>query len=304
MINRNLVFILFLIVGYEVPLAQSVNIFTEFETLYEIDYQKKGLVPGHIKNMTYLYDEFEDDYEIFPDKEYFMELSASGKNNFWYSYALVRYNDYSEDFLGDILLIQRIAPSQNINGNEETNFLISGERVTLNYYATSNDSKTIIAIEVPSTIWLEFYKSNDIRYRLNGEVRDVEPEAISLFKKTISVLYDIKEEVYKPNLDEVSDLTKHNESEPYEIQWEGDIERIPLIQPLPNNVADIEAVITVRIEIRPNGTVGRIIPLRKMSPELETEVMRTLRSWRFNNLPTGIPQQPQWGTITFRFITD
>lgn len=89
---------------------------------------------------------------------------------------------------------------------------------------------------------------------------------------------------------------------PYELKWEGDLEREPMIQPLPSNTANTEAVISVRFEVRPDGTVGRIIPLKKMNPELEQEVQRTLRSWKFSRLPSGAPQQAQWGTITFRFV--
>ena len=95
-----------------------------------------------------------------------------------------------------------------------------------------------------------------------------------------------------------------DKSAPYELQWEGDIERAPMVQPLPTNNTNSEAVITVRFEVRPDGTVGRIIPIRKMNLELEQEVMRTLRTWRFSRLPSGVPQQAQWGTITFRFVFD
>lgn len=98
-----------------------------------------------------------------------------------------------------------------------------------------------------------------------------------------------------------------NESEksaPYELKWEGDLERSPMVQPLPENTSDTEATITIRFEVKPNGTIGRIIPLKKMNPELEREVMRTLRSWRFSKLPSGVPQQSQWGTITFRFVLE
>lgn len=98
--------------------------------------------------------------------------------------------------------------------------------------------------------------------------------------------------------------TDDEKTSPYELKWEGDIERAPMVQPLPSNNANTEAVITVRFEVRPNGTVGRIIPLRKMNPELEAEVMKTLRTWRFSRLPSGVPQQAQWGTITFRFVFD
>lgn len=98
--------------------------------------------------------------------------------------------------------------------------------------------------------------------------------------------------------------TDDDKTSPYELKWEGDIERAPMVQPLPKNNANTEAVITVRFEVRTNGTVGRIIPLRKMNPELESEVMKTLRTWRFSRLPSGVPQQAQWGTITFRFVFD
>lgn len=93
-------------------------------------------------------------------------------------------------------------------------------------------------------------------------------------------------------------------SAPYELNWEGELDRSPMVQPLPSNPTNEEAVITVRFEVNPDGSLGRVFPLRKMNPELEREVMRTLRSWRFSRLPSGVPQEPQWGTITFRFVLD
>lgn len=93
-------------------------------------------------------------------------------------------------------------------------------------------------------------------------------------------------------------------SAPYDLQWEGELNRSPMAQPLPDNRTNEEAVITIRFEVHPDGSLGRVIPLRKMNPELEREVMRTLRSWRFSRLPSGVPQEPQWGTITFRFVLD
>lgn len=97
---------------------------------------------------------------------------------------------------------------------------------------------------------------------------------------------------------------EQEKSAPYELSWEGDIERNPVVQPLPENTSDVEATITIRFEVKPDGTVGRIIPLKKMNAELEREVIRTLRSWRFSRLPSGVPQQSQWGTITFRFVLE
>jgi TonB family protein len=102
---------------------------------------------------------------------------------------------------------------------------------------------------------------------------------------------------------EEGDGDDEEKSSPYNIKWEG-IERAPLVQPRPDNIVGIEATITMRFEVKPNGTLGRIIPLKKMNPELEREVKQTLRNWRFSNLPSGIPQQSQWGTITFRFVLE
>lgn len=96
--------------------------------------------------------------------------------------------------------------------------------------------------------------------------------------------------------------TDDNKTSPYELKWEGDLDRSPMRQRLPQNTANTEAVISVRFEVRPDGTVGQIIPVRKMNPELEREVISTLRTWRFSRLPSSAPQQPQWGTITFRFV--
>src|SRR5690606_31849750 len=91
-------------------------------------------------------------------------------------------------------------------------------------------------------------------------------------------------------------------SAPFSLEWEGDIVRAPISQPLPSYVEEVEAVITVRFEVGPDGRVKTIIPLRKMSPALETEIKRTLQGWTFARLPSGVPQESQWGRITFRFV--
>lgn len=98
--------------------------------------------------------------------------------------------------------------------------------------------------------------------------------------------------------------TDTDRSSPFDLQWEGDINRSPVSQPLPSYIVDVEAVITVRFQVMPDGTVGRMQPLMRMNPELEREVFSTLRRWRFSRLPSGVPQEPQYGTVTFRFVLD
>jgi TonB family protein len=93
-------------------------------------------------------------------------------------------------------------------------------------------------------------------------------------------------------------------SAPYLLEWEGTIGRQAQVNPLPNYTVDVEAVITVRFAVRPDGTVGSVTPVRRTDPDLENEVIRTLRTWRFNRLPSGVPQENQYGTVTFRFVLD
>ena len=88
----------------------------------------------------------------------------------------------------------------------------------------------------------------------------------------------------------------------HELEWEGDFNRAPLVQPLSNyhcHQTDSDAVISVRFEVRQDGTVGRLQPIINANPELEREGLRTLRTWRFSRLPANMPQEYQYGTITF-----
>ncbi|MCH8568623.1 MAG: TonB family protein [Balneolales bacterium] len=93
-------------------------------------------------------------------------------------------------------------------------------------------------------------------------------------------------------------------SAPYILEWEGNITRQAQANPLPNYTVDVEAIISVRFTVRPDGSVGSVTPVRRSDPDLENEVIRTVRSWRFNRLPSGAPQEDQRGLVTFRFVLE
>lgn len=91
---------------------------------------------------------------------------------------------------------------------------------------------------------------------------------------------------------------------PFNLNIEG-INRDPLVKPIPDNSSGYEATVTIRFDVTPDGRVTNIIPIRKSgNPEIDSEVIRTLNSWRFSRLPSNVPQQNQTGTITFRFVLD
>jgi periplasmic protein TonB len=154
------------------------------------------------------------------------------------------------------------------------------------------------------------------------------PETDIIDPQTVETTEDIVEEVVPPQTIEAEQVqegvtesgdvrgtrgqvdvdqgtgTNPDRSAPYNLQWDGDLDRMPMLQPMPENRTNQEATIRVRIEVDPEGNIVGIRPLLRMNPELEREVMQTLRSWRFSRLPSGVPQEVQVGTITFRFVLD
>jgi protein TonB len=62
-----------------------------------------------------------------------------------------------------------------------------------------------------------------------------------------------------------------------------------------------EIDVKLRFTILPDGTVGRIIPVRKADTRLEAAAMNSLRQWRFEALPENAKQVPQIVFITFPF---
>lgn len=262
-----------------------------------------GVISDSLSNMLYWYDEFEQSYVVFPKKKYLDEINSIG-DVYWGIFNMM--DRQNKGYSNQLVLVVEFELDEKFIEEEqsETIFVLDDERIKFPYWSeiTENNSALIGFLLFELEDWTKIYTASNSKFRLYGRIFELP----SYLKKIMLEMHDVVNQLIEkefPSLkleqsEEVSGFS------PYELQWEGDIERAPMAQPLPTNVANAEAVITVRFEVRPNGTVGRIIPLRKMSAELETEVMRTLRSWRFNRLPKGIPQQPQWGTITFRFITD
>lgn len=148
-------------------------------------------------------------------------------------------------------------------------------------------------------------KINPTQQETEPQKEEVEIPPVASKNETVTEGADESGDVDGARGDINSDQGIGNDEEkksPYKLKWEGELDRTPMVQPLPKNNTNSEAVITVEFEVRPNGTVGRIIPTKKMNPELEREVMNTLRTWRFSRLPGGVPPVNQWGTITFRFV--
>lgn len=69
----------------------------------------------------------------------------------------------------------------------------------------------------------------------------------------------------------------------------------------PEGKTDKEMVVLLQFTVLPDGTVENIIPLRKTDEALENAGIAALHTWRFEQLPPGVPQKPQIGKVPFNF---
>lgn len=79
-------------------------------------------------------------------------------------------------------------------------------------------------------------------------------------------------------------------------------ERKVVYRPKPPAVElEAETEIVLKFWVLPGGEVGRVIPIKKGEPKLETKAIAYLKGWRFNPLSAHEPQVEQEGTIPIRF---
>ncbi len=85
-----------------------------------------------------------------------------------------------------------------------------------------------------------------------------------------------------------------------DIEWGGGGNRVVISKKIPVFPPGVNtsAQIRIRFTVRPDGTVGAIIPLQKADPKLEKAAIDALRQWRFNPLKEDIDMV---GIIPFTF---
>ena len=66
-------------------------------------------------------------------------------------------------------------------------------------------------------------------------------------------------------------------------------------------ISDSSGDIKLRFWVLPDGTVGRVLPMRKGSAYLEGVAVNHLKRWRFSPLPKGAPKGEELGSIVYRF---
>ena len=62
-----------------------------------------------------------------------------------------------------------------------------------------------------------------------------------------------------------------------------------------------EVQIKVQVTVAPDGSITKIVPLQKADYAFENSVNVALKTWRFEKLKQGVPEETQTGIITFNF---
>ena len=89
----------------------------------------------------------------------------------------------------------------------------------------------------------------------------------------------------------------------YDIDWGGQGTRKIYMYSLPSYPEGVEKEIDIRLRfsIKPDGTVGTVIPLTKADTKLENAAINSLRQWRFEPLSSLQKQSDQTAVIVFPY---
>jgi len=85
-----------------------------------------------------------------------------------------------------------------------------------------------------------------------------------------------------------------------DIEWGGGGNRIVLSKKPPRfpSGVNISGEIKLQFRVRPDGTISKVVVLKKTDPALENAAIEALRQWRFNSIKDTVDME---GIIPFRF---
>ena len=89
----------------------------------------------------------------------------------------------------------------------------------------------------------------------------------------------------------------------YAIDWGGNGSRQLLSGRIPEypRGTDKQMPVVLLFSVLPDGSVNGILPTRRTDELLERAAILALQTWRFDPLPTAVPQIRQSGKVTFNF---
>ena len=142
------------------------------------------------------------------------------------------------------------------------------------------------------------------KLEISGEPeRESDDKILNLLDQAIKDV-DIENIIRSEDMDAESNMqiagTNVSDVQDYKIEWVGG-QREKLrgnVPAYPEGIRET-AIIRLKFEVFPNGTIGDIIPLQKGNTMLENNSINTLKKWQFNPLEKAAPQVIQEGIIAF-----
>lgn len=171
--------------------------------------------------------------------------------------------------------------------------------------------------EVSSEIWREVFSGPMVELPM-GEPKPMELVEVEPFLAMAPLDVELRAPSLEPlslpkppppegvleALEKALEERKRPEPKPIQIGIEGPVKARRLLYrpPLPRISVGVETEVVLKFWVRPDGTVGRILPLKKGNTQLELAGMDFLKGCLFEPLPEGSPPREEWGTLVVRSV--
>ena len=285
----------------------SSNIYAQydFSEFYQIDSNSGGgIILDSLSNMLLLNDEFEQSYIIYPKKDFLDSINAS-KQLKWFTMTAM-----SRESKGYALILSlQLALAPNSDFVEEDNEFIvivdeDRPRMSYNLQIGKNDSAIISIRTTDINEWGKIANSNSAKFRINGEVYEIDNDAKVMMQDVHSVVNQIIEK----------EFPKEEQKEELEDDFFVVVEQMPSLKgglsdlqkkvryPEMARRAGIEGRVTVQFIVGIDGSIENPRVIRGIGGGCDEEAIRVVQSAKFTpGMQRGRPVRVQYSLpIVFR----
>ncbi len=146
--------------------------------------------------------------------------------------------------------------------------------------------------EIPSTL------STEIAGKGRGLIGDLDfdrPDSIATKRRIEGAPPDME---WEPENVQPS-LSRTEDREVFPIEGPVAKRRIIYRPPAPRPETNVAGTVQLKFWVKPNGTIGKIIPIVRADPALEKASIEFLEKWRFE--PAQSERGEEWGVLSIRF---
>lgn len=289
----------------------SSNIYAQYD--FSEFYQNEsnsggGIIIDSLSNMLLLNDEFEQSYIIYPKKDFLDSINAS-KQLKWFTMTAM-----SRESKGYALILSlQLALAPNSGFIEEDNEFIvivdeDRPRMKYNLQIAKNDSALISIRTTDINEWEKIANSNSSKFRINGEVYEIDSDVKIMMQDVHSVVNQIIEKEFP------KEELKEEPKEELEDNFFVVVEQMPQLRgglanlqrkvryPEEARRMGIEGRVTVQFIVGVDGSIENPRVIRGIGGGCDEEALRVIKAATFNpGKQRGRPVRVQYSLpIVFR----